>query len=109
MNKMQEWLARAAGDLGVRIVVGYTAQLSGQKHITAQALFPDFGNRLGTLVFCSDQIISRSDERELVNKGYAISAFSEPLPNEKFDLDSYREMLSDWGWTSNGTRPKWLV
>jgi hypothetical protein len=109
MNRMQEWLARAAHELRIRVVVGYVAVLPDGSQIQAQALFPDFGGTFGTLVFDSADTLDARTRADLAAQGYSISTFSEPLPKERFDIDSYAQMLSDWGWTSNELRkPPWM-
>ena len=109
MNRMQEWLGRAAEELGIRVIVGYVAVLSNGKQLPTQALFPDFGGAFGTLVFDSADMIDPSERRDLVAQGYSISTFSEPLPNEEFDVDGYAEMFSEWSWTSNERqKPAWM-
>lgn len=107
MNRMQEWLVRAAEELGVRIFVGYSAKLPDGNSIQTQALFPDLGGPLGTIVISEET--DASILRHWVRQGFAYSIFSEPLPNEKFDLDNYSEMFSEWGWSSDeGSKPAWM-
>jgi hypothetical protein len=109
MNRMQEWLVHAAQELGVRVVLAYVAVPSNGKQIPTQALFPDLGGAFGTLVFDSTDILDPEAGRDLVAQGYSISTFSEPLPKEEFDLESYAEMFSEWGWTSNEMqKPTWM-
>jgi hypothetical protein len=109
MNRMQVWLARAAEELGVRIFLGYAAVLSDGTRLPSQALFPDLGGVFGTLVFDSADVLDAAARRDLAAQGYSISTFSEPLPNEEFDVGSYAEMFSEWGWTSNERqKPSWM-
>src|SRR5262245_34790188 len=97
---MQERLTRAAKELGVRVLLRYVVNLSDGRKLIAQALFPEFGTAFGTLVFRYEDAVDAAARRDLVAQGYGMSTFSESLPNEEFDLDSYREMLMEWGWTS---------
>lgn len=96
MNRMQQSLKRAADELGVRILVGYRAKLPDGNLISTQALFPDLGGPLGTIVMSSDET-ETATLRYLRAQGFAISTFAVPLPNEEFDLDNYSEMFSEWG------------
>ena len=110
MNRMQEWLVHAAQELGVRVILAYVAVLSDGKQISTQALFPDLGGTFGTLVFDSMDVLDPEARRDLGAQGYSISTFSEPLPKEEFDLESYAEMFSEWGWTSNEMqKPAWMT
>ena len=106
MNRMQEFLARAAQELGVRIFLAHVVVLSNGRQIPTQALFPDLGGTFGTIVFDSPDPES---ERDLIAQGYSISTYLQPPPTEEFDLESYAEMFSEWGWTSNEMqKPPWM-
>jgi hypothetical protein len=108
-NRLQLWLARAAEELGIRIIVGYVARLPDGATVPTQALLPDLGGALGTLVFASSDALEASIRSALVKQGFSVSTFSEPAPNEEFDLDGYAEMFSEWGWTSDGKpKPPWM-
>jgi len=109
MNRMQQWLARAAEELGVRIVVEYVVHLPDGMAFPVRALFPDLGGALGTLVLDSADTLDASTRRALTDQGFSMSTFSEPLPNEEFDIGSYAEMFAEWGWTSAGRpKPTWM-
>ena len=108
MNRMQQWLARAAEELGVRMVVGYVVHLSDGIAFPTQALFPDLGGSLGMLVLDSRDTLDAPTRSALIDQGFSISAFSEPLPREEFDIDSYAEMFAEWGWTSERSKPTWM-
>ena len=116
MNRMQHFLARAAAELNLRVDVGFELQLASGRIIICQALFPDLGAaRSGTLVFRWEDGISASGNaaaairNELYERGYGVSTFDEPLPEEQFNLQSYKDMFIDWGW--NGPpedMPVWM-
>ncbi len=108
-NRMQQWLARAAAELDLRIVVGYVVHLPNGIAFPTQALFPDLGGALGMLVLDSADRLDAPTRNALVNQGFSISAFSEPLPSEEFDIGGYAEMFAEWGWTSNDRpKPTWM-
>ncbi|MBU1357721.1 MAG: hypothetical protein KJ901_03050, partial [Gammaproteobacteria bacterium] len=109
MNVMQERLSRAAGELGLRVSIAYVARLPNGRLASAQALFPDLGGVLGTLIFSSENALEGTLREELKAHGFSISTFSEPLPNEDFDIENYAEMFSDWGWTREvELKPRWM-
>jgi len=109
LNRIQEWLTRAAAELGIRIVVGYAARLSDGTAFPTQALFPDLGGALGTIVLDSTDSCDAAIRRHLIAQGFSISTFSEPLANEEFDVGSYAEMFAEWGWTSDDLqKPDWM-
>lgn len=109
MNRMQEWLARAAKELGLRVEIGRIVILASGRPVVSQALFPDLSCPLGNLVFRSDETPDASTRRELSERGFGISTFSEPRAEGVFDLDSYAEMFAEWGWTGNAAaKPTWM-
>ena len=109
MNRMQEWLVRAASELCVRIELEYVVPLFDGGTLKTQARFPDLGNELGTLVFSSRDSVDVAAKRAALAQGYGISTFAEPGSNEQFDRDSYAEMFAEWGWIgAEGEKPDWM-
>ena len=109
MNRMQQWLARAAEELGVRIVVGYVVHFPDGTAFPTQALFPDLGGARGILVHDSADTLDAPTRRALMDQGFSASEFFAPSPDEEFDIGSYAEMFADWGWTSDDKpKPTWM-
>jgi hypothetical protein len=92
-----------------RVFLAYAAVVSDRKQIPTQALFPDLGGALGNLVFDSVDFLDPEARRDLVEQGYGISTFAQPLAKQEFDLEGYAEMFSEWGWTSTEMqKPTWM-
>lgn len=109
MNRMQEWLSRAADELGLRIEIGYKIKLSDGRTLVSQAYFPDLSNPQGILIFDWPDAVDASARRELKGMGLGATIFGEPSPKEEFDVGSYKEMFSEWGWTGRpGEKPSWM-
>ncbi len=109
MNCLQEFLMRAAKELGIKINVGYVVMLSDGRSLVSQALVRDLGGPKGTLIFCCPDRITDDIRGDLVAQGFGISTFSEPLSGEIFDIASYSEMFSDWGWVGDeDEKPSWM-
>jgi len=109
MTRMQEFLARAAEELGLRVEIGYVVTLSDGRKLMSQALLPDLGNPLGTLVFDSPRIVDSSARKDIRSQGYGMSTFSQPLPTQTFDVESYARMFAEWGWAgSDADKPGWM-
>jgi hypothetical protein len=109
MNKMQEFLLRAGRDLNIQVVAPFELVLDSGKKISAEALFPQLGAPKGTIVY---QSINSYQEilDEIKKMGYTCSVFGEPLPNEEYDPESYKEMFTEWGWTGeNNKKPAWFL
>jgi hypothetical protein len=116
MNKMQDWLLRAARELGVRIEVNFVVKLPSGRELASQAHFPDFCAPMGLLVFrWEDDLASASEDARmaraaLAEMGYAVSTFDEPSEKETFDIAGYVEMFSEWGWSGAGEqKPDWMT
>jgi len=109
MNLMQQHLARAAKELGLRVIIGYAVKLSDGEMLSSQALFPDLGNPKGTLVFHWDDRIDKKARQDLVTQEYGASTFGEPLPGQNFDVTSYARMFAEWGWWGDERdKPSWM-
>lgn len=107
VSKLQDWLARAAVELGLRVELDHALQLSGGHRVIAEAFFPDLGTPNGIAVV-SDLHPAETIE-ELHRRGYAASVLSEPHDTEEYDLQGYAEMFTEWGWGSETTdRPAWM-
>ncbi len=108
MNKMQDFLIRAGNELGLRVIIPFSLKLPSGQMLSAEALLPELG-------FSNGMIVSQSSDdfhnygKELEKLGYGMSVYDEPLPSEEFDLASYVEMFSDWGWgNTNERKPDWM-
>ncbi len=108
MNTQQDFLARACEDLGIRIVSPYDLELDEGAKIMAIALLPDLGGPKGMLIVKHfDALVGHTDH--LVECGFSYSVLDDPLPNEAFDCESYKEMFRDWGWGNDKTKtPQWM-
>ena len=108
MSRLSEWLWRACSALGVRAELGFRLVLQDGTEVHTIARLPDLGAPKGMLLLASyDQVHSHS--QVLLDAGYGYSVLNEPRPQEDFDLDSFRDMFKDWGWSGEVTRkPQWM-
>ena len=105
MTRLQTELQRAADDLGLGIVVPYVVDVRPGLQIHALALFPQLGAPKGMLIVNSfDDLEGMASE--LVNNGYGYSVLDDPFT--EYDLRSYIEMFSDWGWIAADVKPEWM-
>jgi hypothetical protein len=112
MNRMQEYLLRAAEILSLKITIDPSFRLSNGKVLFFDALLHNLSNQNGILILNSDHNIQlESDVRqELSRSGFGVSEFGGPTKNEMFDIDSYIEMFSEWGWSGETEkRPAWML
>lgn len=76
--------------------------------LTPFARMCDLGAPKGMLLFTSFSEI-RDYYESLLEQGFGFSVLTEPPPNEEFDIDTYREVFRDWGWSGEEDQaPSWL-
>lgn len=108
MNKLRGYLLRAGDDLGIKVIVPFILLLKSGRKLSAEALLPELGAPNGTIV-CKSTDDYLEILNEIKNEGYTCSSFGEPLSNEEYDVESYKEMFLDWGWTSKERpKPEWM-
>jgi hypothetical protein len=97
MTRLQSALQRACQDLSLSVVIPFVLTLREDVQINAQALLPQLGSPNGMIVVNHyDDLCGMANE--IVNAGYGYSVLDDPMPSEDYDLDSYMDMFSDWGW-----------
>ena len=109
MTNLQLSLERACKELRLRTVMPFFLTTTEGVQITAVALLPDLGASKGMIIVENFEDL-RGASVELPEMGYGYSVLDEPLPNESFELDSYKETFSDWGWANtNDPKPDWMT
>jgi hypothetical protein len=89
-------------------VIPFKISLAESGEIFAQALLPQLGSSKG-MIFVSNFLELCEKETELVNLGFGYSVLDEPRSDEEYDLNSYVEMFSEWGWGSTKEKkPDWM-
>lgn len=108
MTRLQADLQRAARELGLRIVTPYVLDLRPGVRIHAAALLTQLGAPQGmVIVERFEELAGLGDE--LTEAGFGYSVLCAPPPSEAFDLNSFIELFSDWGWgAADEARPDWL-
>ena len=91
----------AADLLRVGCVAPFVLESPEGQRFSFACLLPDFGAARGTLVLAS---FNRDAVEAAKARGYTCSSMGleKRLP---FDLESYKECLTDWGWTNENTTP----
>jgi hypothetical protein len=108
MKRLPEWLWRACAELGLRVDLDFKLSLPNGLEMSVVARIRDLGAANGMLIFESYDEISNFT-KELLDAGYGFSVLDEPSPQEGFDLDSFKEMFIDWGWSGElGHKPAWM-
>ena len=109
MNKMQEHLLRAGNELGLRVITPFQLRLDSGRIFLAEALLPDLGG------YPNGMIVGQSLDNyvaicaELKKLGYGLSVYGEPPPTEAYDIEGYKEMFIEWGWSGDkAKKPDWM-
>jgi hypothetical protein len=108
VNRLPQWLWRACAELGLRAELDFTLQLAAVPLLTAIARVSNLGAPKGMLIFGDGEHI-RPFETRLLSEGYGFSVLEEPPADEKFDVEVFRVMFRDWGWTGElSAKPDWM-
>lgn len=96
MTYLAEQISMACAALGIPVELGYTISVNDKK-IRTLARIPDLGGPKGMLIVTSlDHLCACSEQ--LVELGYGFSVMSDGPERSDFDLSSWCEVFSDWGW-----------
>ena len=108
MNDLARALALACEELGLQVEFDLALTLADESHIVALAHIPLLGAPNGMLIFRTyDEVKAHAED--LILAGYGYSVLDEPRPDECFDLESFKEMFTDWGWCGDaGSKPSWM-
>lgn len=98
MTKLQTWVQRACDEVGLKVDLDFDVTFPDGRDVRSIARIRDIGDENGMLIFSNYEKV-RGCFENLILLGYGYTVFGEPGGNEVFDLESYKEMFSDWGWT----------
>lgn len=99
---------QAAADLGFVVKCPATVDIAGIT-FKVPVLVEGFGAKHGMVIVSSYSDVKAHAEA-LADAGFGYCVMSEPRLNEPYDLESFIELLSDWGWTGSPQHsPGWLV
>lgn len=106
--RLRERLQRASDELGLRIEFDPRPSVPGVPNLTPVARLPDFGADNGMLIFADGRDLLNFNE-QLLDAGFGFSVLGEGSATQEFDLESFKEMLIDWGWSGRSeSRPAWM-
>ena len=98
-------IERACADLGLEIITPFDLKIDENTTIHFDVLLPQLGGEKGMLIAVDyDQ-----EKFERIGPEYGYSCFD--VRNEKgvYNVESFKETFSDWGWNSRVTKkPDWM-
>lgn len=103
MTKLADWLLRACKASDLIADVDYVASIGDHLSLKCVARIQKIGGHNGMLIFNRNEDIQHYSQ-EVLDAGYGYSVLDEPANGESFDLDLYKEMFRDWGWSPLKTR-----
>jgi hypothetical protein len=108
-DNQNNWIFHGATILNVAIEFNYRLNLGDGTTLSALARFPTFGAPNGMLIFTKyDQV--KPFWRHLGEMGYGFSVLDTVGSERRIDIDSYRAMLIDWGWSGYPEhKPDWII
>ena len=109
MSDLLNTLARACAALGLTVENDRVVEIPGGPPLLPLARIPSLGAPNGMLIFRNyDDVRPRAEDLLLAN--YAYSVLDEPRSGELFDIESFKEMFADWGWSGDPlSRPVWMA
>jgi hypothetical protein len=99
MTKLADWFVEAGTLCGLSVEVDFALQLSNGQKLNSVVRISGLGAENGMLIFTDYEAV-RDHTAELISLGYGISTMGEPRFDEKFDLESFEDVFTDWGWTA---------
>ncbi|WP_338770569.1 hypothetical protein [Massilia sp. METH4] len=99
MNDLKDRLIRACNKLALSFDSDFVWAAHDGRILHPVLRIPELGAPNGILIFQDyDEVGEYADSIGKAGFGYAV--LNEPLPDENFDLSTYREMFEDWGLNS---------
>lgn len=106
-NLIGEYWKRAGNDLGIRIQSPFKLVLKDGLILEFEVLVKDFGAKLGMLITTDYKKIEPIEDK-LVESGYGYSVLSEPTKERIYSVESFKNLLNDWGWSGDPkSAPAW--
>lgn len=99
---------KAASHLRLDIVAPFSVTLPSGRRLEAAVLVKHFGAPNGMLIVRHYDEVKR-ELGAIEAAGFGFSVLEDPDPEEAFVVDTYAEILRDWGWTGElDQKPTWL-
>jgi len=98
-------IERACAELGLEIIAPFDLEIDENLTIHFAALLPQLGGEKGMLV------AAKYDEEKFQRIGpeYGYSCFDVHNETGRYNVESFKETFSDWGWNSTETeKPDWM-
>ena len=103
---MPKSLRRACAELGLDVISPYFLKIDHQTSIRFDVLLPQLGGKYGMLITVDAKLASEA----LFGPNYGFTSYDVYYELDDYDIEDYKEMFSDWGWTSvESEKPDWMT
>ena len=96
MNRLQKRWLEIAGKLNLKIDVPFRLNFPDKSSIEVDVRIRGYGAKKGMLII-SDYSAIKKKQQEIIDMGYGFTCLSQPAENEQQSIDSFVELLNDWG------------
>jgi hypothetical protein len=100
MISLLEFLRQGCNQFELQLEEKYVAKLKGGIFLSSFARIVGIGAPNGILIFCNSETVW-PHRKLLVEENFAFSVLSDHFEDENFDPDSFKEMISDWGYVAS--------
>ena len=98
MSGLQLALQQACAKLGLAVDFDRTISLNAHLNITVPAYIVYLGGKNGMLIF-TDMAIAWSNRMAIRAAGYGYTVLEDRPIGHVLDMDSFKDMFRDWGWS----------
>lgn len=109
VSTLKRNLQRACEELGLDISFSPSIKISNSLEVEVFAHVANLGSTNGMLILTSGDFV-RLHGGAVASANYGYSVLSDTDREGVFDLETYEEMFSDWGWAGEpASKPRWMV
>jgi hypothetical protein len=96
--RLVDCLRQACNHFCLKFEENYVAKLPGGVLLSSVGRIEGLGAKNGMLIFSNSRTVW-AHRKSLAEADFGFSVLSDPIAENEFDSDSFKEMIIDWGWT----------
>ena len=96
MSRLIAFWKQAAKDLDFEVISPFILK---NLDIEAKILIKGYGAQKGMLIVSNYEEIEKKID-SIVEEGYGFSVLDEPMTNEEYNVNDFKDVLEDWGKTN---------
>ena len=95
--RLVDFLRQGCNQFGLTFEENYVAEISGRVLLPSVGRIEGLGARNGMLIFSNSRTVW-AHRKLLAEADFGFSVLSDPIADNAFDPESFKEMIIDWGW-----------